>query len=821
MSDSVTVRRLDPDAGRAILLDDDLLQGAQAMMQGCAHPGPRAAASNRIRGAVTRTRNAIGRLALAVMAIAALGCATERRTPAPRSGTARMADTLKILYAEALANPQGNPFLSRQRADALQSTIALHTGSGDLDSRFVMAHERLLAGQTREAIDVLQKLMPEVGLSPDVITPESKPLFDLLALAYLRLGEQENCIGNPAASVCILPLEGGGRHIHEEGARGAIAIYTELLRNFPDDRGSQWLLNIAWLALGGYPDSIPRRYLIPNLKPRAQDPFPVFPNVAGDVGAQVIGLAGGLSIEDFNRDGLLDIFTTSWGLDQPAHLLLADGKGRYTDATAQSGLDGIVGGLNTIHADYDNDGDVDIFVLRGAWLGEAGRFPNSLLRNRGDGTFDDVTFESGLGSAHPTQTAAWADFNLDGYLDLFIGNESYAEMNGGPTHRSELFLNNRNGTFTEVSAKVGINLSAFVKGVVWGDVNNDGLPDLYVSVLFGPNRLYMNRGGTSIDTWRFEERASAAGVTLPINSFPTWFWDFDQDGWEDLLVLSYDVASSTPLHEAVAREYLGLPIPPRADGKRTSVEQSRLFRNKGDGTFEDVTQRVGLDKKVIYAMGSNFGDLDNDGWLDFYVGTGNPDLRSVIPNRMFRNVQGKRFDEVTLPGGFGHLQKGHAVAFADLDRDGDEDVYEVLGGAYQGDRFASVLFENPGWRDNTWITLELEGRTANRSAIGARVELEVADANGVARTIHRTVNTGGSFGAGPLQLHVGLGRAARVRTLRILWPDSARSRNSYTDLAVNHAYRVVQGSAPVALERPPVPFRKVMSSAPPDAHRHP
>jgi hypothetical protein len=326
----------------------------------------------------------------------------------------------------------------------------------------------------------------------------------------------------------------------------------------------------------------------------------------------------------------------------------------------------------------------------------------------------------------------------------------------------------------------------------------------------------VNLGGTSIETWRFEERAAAAGVEQPIMSFPTWFWDFDQDGWEDLLVLSYDVNSG--LHEMVAREYLGLSLTTVQNGKTVDVERSRLYRNNGDGTFSDVTQHVGLDRKVIYAMGSNFGDLDNDGWLDFYVGTGNPDLRSVIPKRMFRNVGGKRFEEVTLPGGFGHIQKGHAAAFADIDRDGDQDVYMVLGGAYQGDRSTSVLFENPGWPRHAWISLELEGRSANRSAIGARVEVDVVAASGATRTVRRTLNTGGSFGAGSLQLHVGLGRAARVRELRIQWPDSARSKATHRDLAVNRAYHVRQGEVPLELQRPPVPFRKAATAG---EHQHP
>ncbi len=762
------------------------------------------------------------RVVLALVMWVALGCAAESRKPekatGARTGTQRMADTLAVMNAQNTANPEGNIFLNRERADELQELIARLSGTEALNKRHWMAEERLKAGQTREAIDELETLLTDAQVSRDTITPRLKPVFDLLAIAYLRLGEQENCLTNPAANVCILPLKGAAQHKLQEGARGAIARYTQLLQRYPDDRSSQWLLNMAYLAIGGYPDSIPKRYLIPNLAPRANDPFPLFPNIATQVGLAVTGLAGGLSVDDFDRDGYLDLFITSWGITEPIHLFLADGRGGYVDQTAKSGLDGIVGGLNTVNADYDNDGDVDILVLRGAWLGEAGKYPKSLLRNRGDGTFEDVTFASGLLSFHPTQTASWADFNLDGHVDLFIGNESYANSLGGPSHRSELWLNNRNGTFSEISAKVGINLDEFVKGVVWGDVNNDGLPDLFASVLYGRNKLFMNRGGASIDTWRFEENSAVAGVELPITSFPTWFWDFDQDGWEDLLVLSYDVNS--PLAEMAAREYLGLPLETVQKGKKIAVESSHLYKNNSDGTFSDVTQRVGLADKVIYAMGSNFGDLDNDGWLDFYVGTGNPDLRSVIPNRMFHSVNGKSFDEVTLPGGFGHIQKGHATAFVDLDRDGDQDIYMVLGGAYQGDRATSVLFENPVWAANKWIKLELEGRTANRLGIGARVELDVIDASGAARTVRRTLNTGGSFGAGSLQLHVGLGRATRIREVRIQWPDSARNKTSYGDLALNSTYHVTQGDRPVLLQRPPVPFIKKPLGAPPAEHKH-
>ncbi len=756
-------------------------------------------------------------LLLALEAIGAVACSTP--TVAPRDGTARMADTLKVLYAQGLADPMRNIFLNRARADTIQAQLARQTGSAARLSQFHLAQEQLLAGQTREAIAGLESLMHAVGISPDQITPDSKPFFDLLAIAWLRLGEQENCLNNPSANVCILPLDGAARHQREEGARRAIAQLEAILARFPEDHGSKWLLNIAYMAVGGYPTRVPKQFRIPGLIPRPVATFPRFPNVANDLGLAVNGRAGGLSIEDFNRDGFLDLFMTSWGLDDPVRLFLADGQGGYVDRTAEAGLTGIVGGLNTVHADYDNDGYADILVLRGAWMGDAGAHPNSLLHNRGNGTFEDVTFTSGLLSFHPTQTGAWADFNLDGHLDLFIGNES-AVRAGGTSRRSELWLNNRDGTFTEVSRQVDLDVDEFVKGVVWGDVNNDGLPDLFVSILFGPNRLYLNRGGQSLKTWRFEEQGREAGLQLPIASFPAWFWDFDNDGWEDLLVLSYDNRHKTSMHEAVAREYLGLPLRIEHDGKLLPVEPSRLYRNKGDGTFADVTRQAGLDGKVIFAMGSNFGDLDNDGWLDFYVGTGNPELQSIVPNRMFRGVGGKRFEEVTLEGGFGHIQKGHAPAFADLDRDGDQDIYMVMGGAYEGDRFANVLFENPGWPNRSWIALQLTGREANRSAIGARVELTLTEAGGATRTLRRTVGTGGSFGAGSLQLHVGLGRATRVQRMRIAWPDAARSATSYSDLAVNRVYHVVQGEQPAVLDRPPMAFRRSLTVPAAENHEH-
>src|ERR1700694_5426998 len=231
------------------------------------------------------------RVVLAFAVSAGLGCYQEKRSPPPRprDGTARMADTLAFINTQALAHPEQNPFLNRERADAIQAAVVFQVGADAWNSRHQLAEERLKAGQTEQAITELERLMRETGLSlngglsADVITPRKKSVFDLLAISYLRLGEQKNCLDNPAAGVCILPLKDGGRHTHQEGARGAIARYTELLRHFPDDRGSQWLLNVAYMAIGGYPDSVPKHYLIPNLAPSPKDAFPQFHDIAGDV----------------------------------------------------------------------------------------------------------------------------------------------------------------------------------------------------------------------------------------------------------------------------------------------------------------------------------------------------------------------------------------------------------------------------------------------------------------------------------------------------------------------------------------------------------
>jgi hypothetical protein len=361
------------------------------------------------------------------------------------------------------------------------------------------------------------------------------------------------------------------------------------------------------------------------------------------------------------------------------------------------------------------------------------------------------------------------------------------ESKGDEKNPCELFRNNGDGTFTECAAQNHVDFIGFFKGVVSADYNNDGRPDLFLSRLDGPKILLRNDGPAGADhspaaRWRFTDVAEVAGVTEPPTTFTCWFWDYNNDGWPDIMVNGYSVQDVGD----IAADYLGLPH---------GGQRPKLYRNNGDGTFTDTTKEAGVDK-LLLTMGANFGDLDNDGWLDFYVGTGNPDLAMIRPNRMFRNVDGKRFEDVTASGGFGQLQKGHGVAFGDINNDGEQDIYSVIGGAVEADHYHSELFANPG-HGNNWLKLKLEGVKTNRAAIGARIKVVVQTAEGE-RAIHRTVGSGGSFGASPLRQEIGLGQAREIKRVEIFWPVTGVTQ-VVTGLEINQCYQVREGVGAPAL----------------------
>jgi hypothetical protein len=683
------------------------------------------------------------------------------------------------------ANPDSNLFMNVELVKLLETRYSRSTNSQRKASLgFRLADELLESGQPEACLRQIlesEHILTNFGLRLNAQSASNVQM--LKATAMLRLGEQENCLDMHNAESCLFPLSPAAFHKRQRGSRGAILLLTRQLQEYPRDLSARWLINLAYMTLGEYPDKVPAQWLIPPKTFQSDFDLPHFTDVAGPLGVNVNGIAGGCILDDFDNDGFIDIVTSSWGFDGVLHYFHNDGDGHFSDRTEAAGLAGLMGGLNIQQTDYNNDGLLDIWVLRGAWMFKSGRVPPSLLRNNGDGTFTDVTEQAGLLTAHPTQTSVWFDYDGDGWLDLFIGHESVDPNDPDPC---ELYHNNHDGTFTECAAACGLNVNRFVKGVTFLDYDNDGRPDLYLSCYDGANLLFHNDGPDASGQWKFSDATERAGLKAT-TTFPTWSFDYDNDGWEDIFVSGYKI---TPVGE-IAADYLGLP---------SLGILPKLYHNNHDGTFTDVTEKMRLNH-VFLTMGCNFGDLDNDGWLDFYLGTGNPDLTMLIPNRMYRNAEGKAFQDVTTSGGFGHLQKGHGVGFADFENSGNQDVYEVMGGAYVGDTSFNVLYHNPG-SANRWLKLKLEGTKSNRAAIGARINVTVQTPNGP-RHIYRTVNSGGSFGSNPLRQEIGLGNATKIESVEIKWPASG-IRQDLSELELDHSYRVREGDSkalPMDLKR--------------------
>jgi tetratricopeptide (TPR) repeat protein len=645
-------------------------------------------------------------------------------------------------------NPEGSA--SHPPLDQIQMHYALANLSaykGEMDKGIE---------QWLQAYQIAQTEMP--AAVPD--------LEEALGIAYLHKAEMDNDVYRHPGEQCLFPPRRPTAYRKTEASQKAVEFFLKVLERKPDAADAKWELNLAYMTLGQYPAGVPAKYLIPSSVFESPEDVGRFVDVAPEAGINLYSMSGGLIVDDLENNGQLDIVTSDFGQCAPMHYFHNNADGTFSDHTAQAGLSGQLGGLNMIQADYNNDGCTDILVLRGAW-----EFPQrkSLLRNNCDGTFTDVTAAAGLAEpASDTQSAVWADIDNDGYLDLFVANED---------RPSQLFRNRGDGTFEDISHKAGIDKVAFSKAVVAADYDNDGYVDFYVSNLNGNNFLYHNNhDGT------FSEVAAQAGVQKPWQSFPAWFFDYDNDGWPDLFVASYYVSVDENI-----RSYLGMA---------PNAETLKLYKNMKDGTFRDVTSEVGLDR-VFMPMGSNFGDIDNDGFLDIYLGTGNPSYGSLLPNVLLHNKEGKFFTDVTASSGTGELHKGHGVAFADIERNGTEDLLAEIGGAVPGDSHAFRLFQNPG-NGNDWINLKLVGVKSNRSAIGARIKVTVenegANQSKATRSIYRTVGSGGSFGASPLEQHIGLGKTARILNIEIWWPTS-NTRQNFPNVAKDQFLEIKEFSA--------------------------
>ncbi len=634
-------------------------------------------------------------------------------------------------------------------------------------------------GKFREAAAWLEQAL-EAARDPSVPPIARLRLMAVLGIVALRRGEVENCVECVGPSSCIFPIAPEARHRNQAGSREAVKWFNAYLAESPRDLRVIWLLNIASMTLGEYPGELPPEYRIADRVAESGDGGGVgrFDNVATPAGLTVRGpnQAGGSIFDDFNGDGLPDLFTTSLDADLGASLFVNRGDGTFDDRSAAAGLGEQIYALNVTRADYDNDGDLDVLLLRGAW--EKPLRP-SLLRNRGDGTFEDVTFAAKVGEPIASESAAWGDYDNDGRLDLFLCGEflppgtATPSAPGDPRNRCRLYHNEGDGTFQDVAARAGVLNERCAKGSAWGDYDGDGDLDLFVSNMGQPCRLYRNKGDGT-----FEDAAPGLGVTGAEVSFACWFWDYDNDGRLDLYINDYRAGVAEALASAMGVEIEGSSHP-------------RLYRNLGPDGFREVSADLGLDRAMA-PMGVNFGDVDNDGFLDIYLGTGTMSYEGLDVNLMFRNLEGQGFADVTTTSGTGHLQKGHGVSFADYDGDGDLDLFVELGGATPGDQGYNALFRNPV-TGRHWLKVRLVGTRTNRSALGARIRVDVASPGGQTRSIYRTVGNNSSFGGNSLTEHIGLLDATRVAKLTVSWPTS-RTTQTFQDLPADRSIEITEGS---------------------------
>jgi hypothetical protein len=483
-------------------------------------------------------------------------------------------------------------------------------------------------------------------------------------------------------------------------------------------------------------------------------------------------IQAGVAFFDFDNDGRLDLYLTN--ADGPNALYRNNGNGTFTELAAKAGLADVDGvSVGVACADYDNDGFCDLIVTRLGGL--------RLYHNNGNGTFADVT-ETALPAptgGHPS-SAAWGDFDGDGFLDLYVTywldsvpdpvsdlQQSDTELRAEYTSRTRshrLLKNNGDGTFRDVGDYLGTNREPS-PGLAVGffDYNNDNRPDLYVVNDLGKfvtsNALYRN-DGKAPGGWRFSDVSSAAGVDKSMFGMGLAVGDYDGDGRLDMYV--------------------------------TNMGDNVLYHNRGDGTFEETTNRAGVGRGIIrgedsVGWGTAFLDFDNDGWLDLYFVAGviypiknsrgeySPDQ----PNALFKNNGDGTFRDVSKLSATNKTSGARGLAIGDYDGDG---FLDLLIANY--DQPPSLL-KNPG-NGNHWLMVRLVGTKSNRCGIGAHVSI----AAGGKRQL-REICSGTSFlSSHGLDAHFGLGQLNRVDELQIRWPSGIVQ--TLRDVGVNQVITVTE-----------------------------
>jgi hypothetical protein len=537
----------------------------------------------------------------------------------------------------------------------------------------------------------------------------------------------------------------------------------------------------------------------------------------------------GITAVDYDNDGFYDVFIPD-GVESRLFRNLGDGT--FEDVTAAAGLSGLDGVSTAVFADYDNDGYKDLFVSRTYK-------PNQLFRNNGDGTFTDVTADSGIGADCCTTVASWADYNNDGFLDLYVGRyldprrtipTTFYARNGEP---NQLYRNNGDGTFTNVTEEAGVGEIGLCLGTVWGDYNDDGYPDLFVVNDFGRSTLYRNNGdGTFTDvTVRAGTLAYGAGMnasmadydndgrldlyTTDIRSEHAWFaeaptvWRYMLNSWRQGVW-----RTDMPLYFEMFRQS-GLRF---VSVFQAMASGNHLLRNRGDGTFESMTESARANPHGWF-WGASFSDFDNDGWLDVYAANGwvygdrgtemeLDFLNNVVSrqdeyktgrffdpesfgtrswhgwerNRHLRNNGDGTFTEIGRGAGTDLVLNSRGVAVADFWNRGSLDIAV----AASGDRHALLKNAAP---TRAWLEVELVGTLSNRDAVGARVYARV---NGQ-QQMREVVIGDGYASQSALRQHFGLGDATEVDELVVRWPRSGLTQ-IFRSVAANRIVEVTEGS---------------------------
>jgi len=583
-----------------------------------------------------------------------------------------------------------------------------------------------------------------------------------LGRVYVKLGLYDQAVrelgiaaGNPATRARARH-ESAVAHYRAGRFRQAVADgVAAMTEDSKNERARAWL----WLSsrsLGGYPESVPAEHRM-EMKVGYEASSVHYDDIATRLGLDKTSAGRGTAIFDYNNDGLQDIvFTAAHG---GCSLYRNNGDGTFTDVSINSGLDQCVNGFIVTAGDYDNDGFTDLYVTRmGFYVGES-----VLYHNNGDGTFTDVTAKAGVQNWGPGFTASWVDYDCDGYLDLFVANNL-----GGLFDRripNRLFHNNGDGTFTDVTKEAGLHTVFPTFGSAWGDYNNDGYPDLFLSASLGRPQLFRNNGDGT-----FTNVGMEAGLTDYVIGTTCFFCDYDNDGWLDIVQFAWSD------HEDVIYTMRNGHGP--ADGK-----PMRVYHNNRDGTFSVVSGALGIDG-CWGTMSGNFGDLNNDGNLDFMLGNGSPRMDRLEPFVLLES-DGRQYRNVSFSAGLPFTGKSHGTNCADLFGDGRLSIIIAAGGAYPGDLLTSSV-HLPRERPGNYLNVRLAGTRSNRSAIGARITL----LSGGQRQM-REVGGGTNFGCLPFEQHFGLGKLSKVDALEIRWPSGLRQR--VENPPVNGTIRVTEG----------------------------